>query len=175
MLSFQRPAYNAGPWRVSGSLGFGRVLITLTSTRGSLSPNHLYKRCGLGVCQAEGDPSENPGHWVSNELLWLHMPHALSHLIAGRIKHAPCGSAGRTFGSLVSLDLPPAFSSLCCLCLVSFGCSKSSPQVHYELSPMSHDHHSSRSDAAIFPYSSNQSKSAPQPSFTEADICCCHF
>lgn len=48
-------------------------------------------------------------------------------------------------------------------------------EYNYELSPMSHDSHSSSSDAVIFPCCSNQSKSAPHPSSTKADRCCCHF
>lgn len=46
---------------------------------------------------------------------------------------------------------------------------------NYELNPVSHDSHSSSSDAVICPYFSNQSDSGPHPSFTKADIYCHHF
>lgn len=70
----------------------------------------------MSVCQAEGDPSKNPGHWASRELLWLHTPHVLSHLTAGRTRPtrgaAPGGPLERALASwtcpCVSFSLPLA-------------------------------------------------------------------
>ena len=56
-----------------------------------------------------------------------------------------------------------------------FAAVNHSHEYNNELNPVSHDSHSSSSDAIIFPYLSYQINPGPDPSFTKVDIYCCHF
>lgn len=91
------------------------------------------------------------------------------------MKHSYVAALGEDFWKLAP-GLPGFAACIFFLFAVwAFAVVNHHHEYNYELSPMSHDSHSSSSDAVIFPCCSNQSKSAPHPSSTKADRCCCHF
>lgn len=140
---------------------------------------HILSFWELGIwisARQKVTPIKTPGHWVSNELLWFVTFHMCCHIsLWGELNISMWLHWERTFGSLhlVSLHSPRAIIFL--FAVWAFAIVNHQHEYNYELNPMSHDSHSSSSDAVILPCCSNQSESASHPSSTKADRCCCHF